>query len=165
MDLVDERATSWPVITAVSISSPVADVRVRKIPRKGRASRTPKALTSGHVFWRIVKSAITLDDFKALDIRVGTVREASPAPAARTPALRLKIDFGGLGVLNSSAQLTDHYRPENLVGRQVLAVVNLPTKQIGKYKSQVLVLGAYESGGAVRLLAPDRPISNGTRLK
>ncbi len=112
-----------------------------------------------------MKNAITLDDFKALDIRVGTVREAGPAPDARRPALRLKIDFGELGDLSSSAQLTDHYRPEDLVGRQVLAVVNLPVKQIGKYESQVLVLGAYESGGAVRLLAPDRPINNGARFK
>lgn len=165
MDLVDERAAGWLVITAFNISSTVADVRVWNMPGKGRASRAPKALTSGHVFRHIMKSAITLDDFKALDIRVGTIREAGAAPDARTPALRLKIDFGDLGVLNSSAQLTDHYRPEDLVGRQVLAVVNLPAKQIGKYKSQVLVLGAYESGGAVRLLAPDRPINNGARLK
>ena len=116
------------------------------------------------LFKSVATQMITLDNFKALDIRVGTVREASPAPDPRAPAARLKIDFGELGVLDSSAQPPDHYRPEDLVGRQVLAVVNLPAKQIGKYVSQVLLLGAYESG-AVGLLAPDRPINNGARFK
>ncbi|MFB0515753.1 MAG: tRNA-binding protein [Candidatus Neomarinimicrobiota bacterium] len=108
---------------------------------------------------------ITLDDFAALDLRVGTILEARPAPKTRKPAYHLKIDFGELGQRTSSAQITDHYQPEELVGRQVIAVVNFPPKRIGDFESQVLVLGVYESGGAVRLLQPDRAIENGARLK
>ncbi len=165
MDLVYERATGWPVNGAFRISSTVADGTVRIMQRKGRASDTPKALTSSHIFRYPVKIVITINDFKALDIRVGTVLEARPAPDIRTPAYQLTIDFGPLGQRASSAQLTNHYRPEDLVGRQVMAVVNLPPKQVGKFVSQVLVLGAYEADGAVRLLAPARPVENGSRLR
>ena len=108
---------------------------------------------------------ITLNDFTALDIRVGTILEARPAPQVRRPAYQLKIDFGELGQQTSSAQLTDHYQPEELVGRQVIAVVNFPPRRIGGFESQVLVLGAYEPSGAVRLLQPDGPVANGTRLR
>jgi len=108
---------------------------------------------------------ITIDDFAELDIRVGTILEALPAPKASKPAYQLKIDFGELGMRTSSAQITDLYSPEDLVGRQVIAIVNFPPKQIGEYESQVLVLGAYEPSGAVRLLQPEQPIENGARLK
>lgn len=100
-----------------------------------------------------------------MDIRAGTILEASPAGGAKVPAYLLKIDFGEIGVKSSSAQLTDHYSPEDLIGRQILAVVNFPPKQIGKIKSEVLVLGGYEPDGAVRLLKPDREVENGARLK
>jgi len=108
---------------------------------------------------------ITLKDFAALDIRVGTVVEARPAPQAHRPAYQLKIDFGELGERTSSARITDHYQPEDLVGRQVIAVVNSPPKRIGDFESQVLVLVAYEANGTVRLLQPDGPIENGARLR
>ncbi|UCD37326.1 MAG: tRNA-binding protein [Fidelibacterota bacterium] len=108
---------------------------------------------------------ITLDDFAALDIRVGTILEASTASKVRKPAYHLRIDLGDLGERTSSAQITDHYKPEDLIGRQVIAVVNFPPKRIGEFESQVLVLGAYESTGAVRLLRPDEPIENGACLK
>ncbi len=108
---------------------------------------------------------ITLDDFMALDIRVGTIVEARPAPKAHQPAYQLKIDFGELGERMSSAQITDHYQPKDLVGRQVIAVVNFPPKRIGDFESQVLVLGAYQADGSVRLLQPDGPIENGARLR
>ncbi len=112
-----------------------------------------------------MEKQITIHDFAALDIRVGTVVEARPASKARQPAYHLKIDFGELGHKTSSAQITDHYKPEELVGRQVIAVVNFPPKRIGGFESQVLVLGAYEPSDAVRLLLPDGPIENGARLK
>ncbi len=112
-----------------------------------------------------MEKKITLDEFAALDIRVGTVLEARPAPKAHKPAYQLKIDFGELGQRSSCAQITDHYQPEELVGRQVIAVVNFPPKKIGGFESQVLVLGAYESSGAVRLLQPDGAIENGARLR
>lgn len=108
---------------------------------------------------------ITLDDFAALDIRIGTILEANPAPKTRHPAYQLRIDFGELGKRTSSAQITDHYEPQELIGRQVIAVVNFPPKQIGGFESQVLVLGAYQSDGSVRLLQPDSPIENGARLR
>ena len=108
---------------------------------------------------------ITIEDFKALDFRVGTILEARPAPDSRHPAYQLKIDLGPLGKRSSSARITDHYRLEDLVGRQVIALVNLPPKQIGAFQSQVLLLGAYEPSGAVRLLQPDQPIPNGARLQ
>lgn len=105
------------------------------------------------------------DDFLKLDIRVGTVTRAEPFPEARKPALKLWVDFGaGIGVRRSSAQITAHYRPEDLVGRQVLAVVNFPPRQIGPVLSEVLVLGLPDPQGAVVLIGPDRPVPDGGRM-
>ena len=107
----------------------------------------------------------TIDDFGALDIRVGTVVEAAPFPEARKPAIRLVIDFGSeIGRLQSSAQLTKHYVPAELVGRQVVAVVNFPPRRIAGYRSDVLVLGAMPASDDVILLAVERPVANGTRI-
>lgn len=105
------------------------------------------------------------DDFFAIDMRVGTVVEASSFPEARKPSLRLAIDFGPeLGVRRSSAQLTVHYRPEELVGRQIVAVVNIGTRRIAGFTSEVLVLGAMPTATEVVLLAVERPVANGTRI-
>jgi tRNA-binding protein len=108
---------------------------------------------------------ITIKDFAALDIRVGTIVEVQRAKNVHNAAYQLTIDFGQLGKKTSSAQITDHYTTEDLKDRQVIAVVNFPPKNIGGFESQVLVLGAYESSGAVRLLHPDRSITNGARLR
>jgi tRNA-binding protein len=108
---------------------------------------------------------VTMDDFDRLDIRVGVVTDAQPFPEARKPAIRLWIDFGGeLGVKRSSAQVTEHYTTGQLVGRQVLAVVNFPPRQIGPFVSEVLTLGVPDPNGAVVLLAPDQPVPNGGRM-
>jgi tRNA-binding protein len=105
------------------------------------------------------------DDFFAIDVRVGTVVEAANFPEARKPSLRLAIDFGAeVGVRRSSAQLTVHYRPEELIGRQVVAVVNIGTRRIAGFTSEVLVLGAMPSETEVVLLAVERPVANGTRI-
>jgi tRNA-binding protein len=107
----------------------------------------------------------TFDDFLALDIRVGTVLSAEPFPAARKPSIKLAIDFGDeLGVKRSSAQLTVRYRPDELVGRQVLAVVNFPTRRIAGFSSEVLVLGAMPTPDDVVLLCVDEPVPEGTRV-
>jgi tRNA-binding protein len=107
----------------------------------------------------------TLADFERLDIRVGTVTDAQPFPEARKPAIKLWIDFGpDLGVKRSSAQITRHYAPERLVGRQVCAVVNFPPRQIGPFRSEVLTLGMPDADGAVVLVAPDQAVPNGGRL-
>jgi tRNA-binding protein len=107
----------------------------------------------------------TADDFFAIDMRVGTVLEASTFAEARKPSLRLTIDFGPeLGVKRSSAQLILHYRPEELVGRQIVAAVNIGTRRIAGFTSEVLVLGAMRSATDVVLLAVDRPVANGTRV-
>jgi tRNA-binding protein len=109
--------------------------------------------------------SITIEDFLRLDIRVGTVVDAQPFPEARKPAIRLWVDFGpGLGVKRSSAQLTVHYSPDRLIGRQVLAVVNFPPRRIGPFESEVLVLGLPDENGAVVLLRPDFPVPNGGRM-
>ena len=106
----------------------------------------------------------TIDDFYKLDIRVGTVLEAKPFPKARRPAYQLTVDFGAeIGMKRSSAQITEHYRPEELVGMQVLAVVNFPPRQIADFMSEVLVLGTYSEGGVV-LITPQQPAANGDKL-
>jgi tRNA-binding protein len=108
---------------------------------------------------------IAWDDFERVDIRVGTIVSAEPFPEARKPALRLVIDFGPqLGRKKSSAQITRHYTPEQLIGRQVLAVVNFPPRQIGPMMSDVLTLGLPDAEGAVVLIAPDQPVPDGGRL-
>ncbi len=109
--------------------------------------------------------SITFDDFLAVDIRVGEVVQAEPYPEARKPAIKLWVDFGGdLGVKKSSAQITKHYTPETLIGRQVMAVVNFPPRQIGKFMSEILVLGVPDETGEVVLLQPGQPVPKGGRL-
>ena len=109
--------------------------------------------------------SITWDDFERVDIRVGTVITAEPYPEARKPAIKLWVDFGGeIGVRKTSAQLTVYYTPEGLVGRQVAAVVNFPPRQIGKFMSEILVLGMPDADGAVVLLRPDEVVPNGGRM-
>jgi len=108
---------------------------------------------------------ITFDDFLSVDIRVGRVTRAEPYPEARKPAIKLWIDFGPeLGEKKSSAQITAHYDPGALIGRQVLAVVNFPPRQIGKFVSEVLVLGLGDADGEVVLIGPDRDVPAGGRL-
>lgn len=108
---------------------------------------------------------ISFDDFQKVDIRVGTVLTCEPFPEARKPAWKLSVDFGPeIGVKRSSAQITVHYRPEDLIGRQVLGVVNFPPRQIGPMRSEVLVLGLYDGKGAVVVIGPERPVPNGERL-
>jgi tRNA-binding protein len=108
--------------------------------------------------------ALTWAEFEKVDMRVGVVVEAQPFPEARRPALKLRIDFGPLGIKRSSAQITDHYRADELVGRTVIAVVNFPPKQIGPFVSEVLVLGAYNDKGEVILLRPDFEVSPGSKI-
>ena len=110
-------------------------------------------------------SQISYDDFRKVDIRVGTVIAAEPFPEARRPSVKLSIDFGSeIGIRRSSAQIVKHYRIEHLVGRQVAAVVNFPRKQIGKFMSEVLVLGFPDGEGEVVMIGPDKPVPNGGRL-
>jgi len=108
---------------------------------------------------------IGFDNFLEVDIRVGRVTRAEPYPEARKPAIKLWVDFGAeLGEKKSSAQITAHYTPEELVGRQVLAVVNFPPRQIGRFVSEVLVLGLSDADGAVVLIGPDKDVPEGERL-
>ncbi len=106
----------------------------------------------------------TFDDFMKLDIRVGTVVSAKPFEKARKPAYQLEVDLGEeLGIKRSSAQITEQYSPEELIGKQVLAVVNFPPRQIANFFSEILVLGTYSEGGVV-LIRPDKPVKNGDKL-
>ncbi|MGH7083793.1 MAG: tRNA-binding protein [Acetobacteraceae bacterium] len=107
----------------------------------------------------------SIGDFERLEIRVGTIIEAAPFPTARKPALTMVIDFGPeIGRKRSSAQITEHYAPDRLIGRQVLAVVNFPPRQIGPFRSEVLTLGVPDQDGAVVLIRPDFAVPNGGRL-
>ena len=109
--------------------------------------------------------ALSFDDFLKVDIRVGTVIGAEPFPEARRPAYRLRVDFGPeIGVRKTSAQVTSHYTLDQLKGRQVVAVVNFPPKQIGKFMSEVLVLGIPDADGEVVLLGVDQDVPNGCRM-
>ncbi len=108
---------------------------------------------------------ISWEDFEKVDVRVGNVVEAEPFPEARKPSIKLVVDFGsGIGTRRTSAQLTAHYEPEDLVGRQVVAVVNFPPKRIAGFKSEVLVLGVPDESGEVVLLSPDHDVPPGGRM-
>lgn len=108
---------------------------------------------------------IDFDDFLKVDIRKGTIVRAEPYPEARQPAIKVWVDFGDdIGTKKSSAQLTAHYTPETLVGQDVMAVVNFPPRQIGKFMSEVLVLGVSDNDGGIVLLRPDKTAPNGARM-
>ena len=109
--------------------------------------------------------SLSWEEFEKVDMRVGTVLAASEFPEARRPAYILKVDFGGeIGVRKSSAQITTHYQPDDLVGTQVIAVVNFPPKQIGPIRSECLVMGIYDANNAVILLRPDQQAPNGSKI-
>ena len=113
----------------------------------------------------MLPSQLTWAEFEHVDVRVGTIREARAFPQAHRPAYQLLIDFGPeIGLKKSSAQITHHYSPETLVGRQVLAVVNFPPKQIGKFRSEVLVTGFADAQGHIVLAAVAAPVPDGSRL-
>jgi tRNA-binding protein len=107
---------------------------------------------------------INWDDFEKIDIRTGTILEAIDFPKARKASYQLRIDFGPLGIKQSSAQITHHYQKEELVGKQVVAVVNFPAKQIANFFSECLVLGVYDENNQVILLQPGIPVDNGQRI-
>ena len=107
---------------------------------------------------------ITWDDFEKLDIRTGTIIKASPFEKAKKPAYKLKIDFGTEGIKNSSAQITTLYNLDDLVGKQIVAVINFPPKQIADFMSECLVLGVYDANKNVILLQPNKPTENGNKI-
>lgn len=107
---------------------------------------------------------IVWSDFERVELRIGTIIAVEEFPEARKPAWKLTVDFGEFGVKRSSAQITVHYRKEDLLGRQVLGVLNFPTKQIGPFRSEVLVTGFADAEGAIVLAMPERPVPNGARL-
>ncbi len=107
---------------------------------------------------------VTFSDFEKIDIRTGTIIEVMDFPKAKKPAYQLKIDFGELGIKLSSAQITHHYAKEELVNRQVVAVINFPPRQIANFFSECLVLGVYDENNQVILLQPDKPTRNGQRI-
>jgi tRNA-binding protein len=112
-----------------------------------------------------VMPTISFDDFQKVDVRIGTIVDTQPFPEARKPSFKLMIDFGPeIGTRKSAAQITKHYKPEELVGRQVAAVINFPPRQIGPTMSEVLTLGFPDEEGAVVLIAPDSKVPNGGRL-
>ncbi|MEL7467529.1 MAG: tRNA-binding protein [Pseudomonadota bacterium] len=112
-----------------------------------------------------MSNQISFDDFLKVDIRAGTVTDAQPFPEARKPAMKLWIDFGDeIGVKKTSAQITEHYTREQMIGRQVMAVVNFPQRQIGPFMSDVLTLGAHDDAGRVVLLSLEHPVPNGARM-
>jgi tRNA-binding protein len=107
---------------------------------------------------------LTWDDFEKVDIRAGTVLKITEFPQAKKPAYQLTIDFGPLGIKQSSAQITHHYQPDALIGRQVIAVVNFPPKQIANFFSECLVLGVYDENNQVILIRPDKEVTNGQKI-
>ena len=112
-----------------------------------------------------MSDTISCDDFQKVELKIGTVVRAEEFPEARKPAYKVWVDFGGeLGVKKSSAQITVHYEPEDLIGRQIVAVVNFPPMQIGPIKSEFLLTGFYDDDGAVVIAQPERPVPNGARL-
>lgn len=107
---------------------------------------------------------ITFDDFLKVELRVGTIVSAEAFPEAKKPAIKMKINFGSLGIKNSSAQITHRYTPEQLVGKQIIAVVNFPPKQIANFISECLVTGLHNEADQVVLISPDSQVPNGTKL-
>ena len=107
---------------------------------------------------------ISWSDFEKIDIRLGTILDVFPFPEAKKPAFQLKIDFGELGILRSSAQITHHYSREELINRQIIAVINFPKKQIANFMSDCLVLGVYDESNQVVLLHPDKHLKNGLKI-
>jgi tRNA-binding protein len=103
-------------------------------------------------------------DFEKLDLRIGTVTDAREFPQARKPAYQLTVDFGEAGIKESSAQITAHYLPKDLVGKQVIGLLNLPPRQIAHFCSECLILGIYDAAGDVVLLQPERPVENGSKI-